>query len=60
LSEFNTGVQKPEFDSGVQRRSLKSLASVLWVVPNGGHGPIFGPLAAPFVDTALAHLKGSG
>ena len=31
-------------------------ASALWVVPNGGHGPIFGPLAAPFVETALAFL----
>jgi pimeloyl-ACP methyl ester carboxylesterase len=35
-------------------------ASALWVVPNGGHGPIFGALAAPFVEAALAHLKGSG
>jgi pimeloyl-ACP methyl ester carboxylesterase len=35
-------------------------ASALWVVPNGGHGPIFGPLAAPFAETALAHLQGSG
>ena len=33
-------------------------ASALWVVPNGGHGPIFGPLAAPFVDTALSFLRG--
>jgi pimeloyl-ACP methyl ester carboxylesterase len=33
-------------------------ASALWVVANGGHGPIFGPLAAPFVETALAHLGG--
>ena len=33
-----------------------SPSSALWVVPNGGHGPIFGALAAPFVDTALAHL----
>jgi pimeloyl-ACP methyl ester carboxylesterase len=32
-------------------------ASALWVVPNGGHGPIFGALAAPFVETALAHLR---
>ena len=31
-------------------------SSALWVVPNGGHGPIFGALAAPFVDAALAHL----
>jgi pimeloyl-ACP methyl ester carboxylesterase len=33
-------------------------ASALWVVPGGGHGPIFGPLAAPFVDTALSFLRG--
>jgi pimeloyl-ACP methyl ester carboxylesterase len=32
-------------------------ASALCVVPNGGHGPIFGPLAAPFVAAALAHLS---
>ena len=32
-------------------------ASALWVVPSGGHGPIFGPLAAPFVEQALAHLR---
>jgi len=32
--------------------------SALWIVPNGGHGPIFGPLAAPFVATAMAHLEG--
>ena len=31
--------------------------SALWVVPNGGHGPIFGPLAAPFVETAIAFLR---
>jgi pimeloyl-ACP methyl ester carboxylesterase len=31
-------------------------ASALCVVPNGGHGPIFGPLAAPFVATALPFL----
>jgi len=31
-------------------------SSSLWVVPNGGHGPIFGTLAALFVQTALAHL----
>jgi len=31
-------------------------ASALWIVPNGGHGPIFGPLAAPFAATATAFL----
>jgi pimeloyl-ACP methyl ester carboxylesterase len=28
----------------------------LWVVPNGGHGPIFGDQAAPFARTAAAFL----
>jgi pimeloyl-ACP methyl ester carboxylesterase len=32
-------------------------SSVLWIVPNGSHGPIFGAQAAPFVETALAHLR---
>ena len=30
--------------------------SALWVVPDGGHGPIFGEQAAPFVKTATAFL----
>lgn len=29
----------------------------LWVVPNGGHGPIFGEQAAPFASTAAAFLS---
>jgi pimeloyl-ACP methyl ester carboxylesterase len=33
--------------------------SALWVVPNSGHGPIFGAQAAPFVAAALAHLAAS-
>jgi pimeloyl-ACP methyl ester carboxylesterase len=32
--------------------------SYLWVVPNGGHGPIFGDLTPHFVATALAFLGG--
>jgi pimeloyl-ACP methyl ester carboxylesterase len=32
--------------------------SYLWVVPNGGHGPVFGENAASFVRTALAFLRG--
>jgi pimeloyl-ACP methyl ester carboxylesterase len=28
----------------------------LWVVPNGGHGPIFGDHAAPFVKTVTSFL----
>ena len=31
--------------------------SSLWVVPNGGHGPIFGAQAAAFVSTARAFLE---
>lgn len=33
-------------------------SSYLWVVPNGGHGPVFGAAAARFVETATAFLRG--
>lgn len=33
--------------------------SRLWIVPNGGHGPIFGEHRAPFVETSLAFLAGA-
>jgi len=32
--------------------------SYLWVVPNGGHGPIFGERKDHFVETAMAFLRG--
>jgi pimeloyl-ACP methyl ester carboxylesterase len=32
--------------------------SKLWVVPNGGHGPIFGEFAPQFAAIALKHLGG--
>ncbi len=32
--------------------------SYLWIIPNGGHGPIYGTMARPFADTALAFLNG--
>jgi pimeloyl-ACP methyl ester carboxylesterase len=32
--------------------------SYLWVIPNGGHGPIFGKMADQFVETSLAFLNG--
>jgi pimeloyl-ACP methyl ester carboxylesterase len=32
--------------------------SSLWVVPNAGHGPVFGPNAARFAETADAFLRG--
>ena len=31
-------------------------ASALWIVPNAGHGPIFGANAAAFRSAALSHL----
>lgn len=33
--------------------------SRLWVVPNGGHGPVFGPAAPGFASAALAFLIGA-
>jgi pimeloyl-ACP methyl ester carboxylesterase len=32
--------------------------SYLWVVPNGGHGPIFGEMTESFVKGVLAFLRG--
>jgi pimeloyl-ACP methyl ester carboxylesterase len=32
--------------------------SYLWVVPNGGHGPVFGDAAPRFTETALSFLRG--
>jgi pimeloyl-ACP methyl ester carboxylesterase len=32
--------------------------SYLWIVPNGGHGPIFGNATAQFRETCLAFLRG--
>jgi len=33
--------------------------SYLWIVPNGSHGPVFGPDAQRFSETALAFLAGA-
>src|SRR5262249_25774701 len=30
----------------------------LWIVPNAGHGPVFGPRAPRFVEGALSFLRG--
>ena len=32
--------------------------SHLWIVPNGGHGPIWGDMSHHFVETASAFLRG--
>jgi pimeloyl-ACP methyl ester carboxylesterase len=33
--------------------------SYLWVVPNGGHGPVFHAAAPQFASTALGFLRGA-
>jgi pimeloyl-ACP methyl ester carboxylesterase len=33
--------------------------SYLWVVPNGGHGPVFGDAAAQFASTVMRFLSGA-
>jgi len=33
--------------------------SWLWIVPNGGHGPVFGAAAPRFVETALGFFAGA-
>jgi pimeloyl-ACP methyl ester carboxylesterase len=32
--------------------------SYLWIIPNGGHSPIFGNMAVPFAETAMSFLRG--
>ena len=32
--------------------------SHLWIVPNGGHGPVFGEAAARFAEVSLSFLRG--
>jgi pimeloyl-ACP methyl ester carboxylesterase len=32
--------------------------SHLWIIPNGGHGPVFGDMVESFTSTALAFLRG--
>ncbi len=32
--------------------------SYLWIIPNGGHGPIFGAMTDLFAQTAATFLRG--
>jgi len=34
--------------------------SYLWIVPNGGHGPVFGDRSNQFRETAVAFLRNDG
>ena len=51
------GDRDPLYPVELALELYRSIAgSALWVVPNGGHGPIFAEQAAPFVQTAAAFL----
>lgn len=51
------GDRDPLYPVGLAVEMYRAIpAASLWVVPGGGHGPIFGAHAAPFVEHALAHL----
>jgi len=52
------GDRDPLYPANVAMEMYSAIPdSSLWVVPNGGHGPIFGKMTAPFIETALAFLR---
>ena len=55
-----SGDRDPLYPVPVAVHLLESIEHAwLWVVPNGGHGPVFGPFSPAFRQTALAFLAGS-
>jgi pimeloyl-ACP methyl ester carboxylesterase len=55
------GDRDPFYPVGMAVELFNRIAgSFLWVVPGGGHGPIFGDNAASFVTTSLAFLRSQG
>src|SRR5919202_4247206 len=54
------GDRDPLYPVGLALEMYEAISrSYLWVVPNGGHGPIFGDAARRFAETSLAFLRGS-
>jgi pimeloyl-ACP methyl ester carboxylesterase len=52
------GDRDPLYPVGLAMEMYEAIPqSYLWVVPNGGHGPIFGDITARFVETALGFLR---
>ena len=52
------GDRDPYYPAELALELLRGIPdSALWVVPYGGHGPIFGPMAASFATAALGHLS---
>jgi pimeloyl-ACP methyl ester carboxylesterase len=52
------GDRDPLFPLDISIEMYKAIPnSALWIVPNGGHGPIFGDAADYFKKTAISYLK---
>jgi hypothetical protein len=47
------------FGSGADQTHVFGEVPGLWVVPNAGHAPVFGPLAPGFAATSLSFLRGA-
>jgi pimeloyl-ACP methyl ester carboxylesterase len=53
------GDRDPLYPAGIAVEMYHAIPqSYLWIVPNGGHGPIFGAASAPFAETVLPFLRG--
>lgn len=54
------GDADPLYDVGLAHELHEGIPpSSLWIVPNGGHGPVFGTNAQPFVERAMSFLLSS-
>jgi len=52
------GDRDPLYPAGMAMELYTAIpSSYLWIVPNGGHGPIFGDHAATFRSTAIQFLR---
>ena len=53
------GDRDPLYDVSLGLELYKGIPrSYLWIVPNGGHGPVFGDASARFAEIALPFLRG--
>lgn len=52
------GDRDPLYPINIPMEIFTAIAqSYLWIIPNGGHGPIFGEMSEPFASTSLAFLR---
>jgi pimeloyl-ACP methyl ester carboxylesterase len=53
------GDRDPLYPIDIPMEMYKAIGqSYLWIIPNGGHAPIFGEMADRFAETSLAFLRG--